>query len=123
MALTGMLRYGDELTCDMAQYYHIVDYRGLPVETLAALACGLPEDSRVIRKLTGAKTTPTLTLLAAIADRLGLLVWLQTKDGQKGRNRPKSILSELMKETEEKPQSFETPEDFEAERARILRGG
>lgn len=123
MALTGMLRYGDELTCDMAQYYHIIDYRGLPVKTLAALACGLPEDSRVMRKLSGAKTTPLLTLLAAIADRLGLLVWFQTKDGQKGRNRPKSILSELMKETEEKPQSFETPEDFEAERARILRGG
>lgn len=118
-----MLRYGDELTCDMAQYYHIVDYRGLPVETLAALACGLPEDSRIMRKLSGAKAPPMLTLLAAIADRLSLLVWFQTKDGQKGRNRPKSILSELMKETEEKPLTFASPEAFEAERARILRGG
>lgn len=107
----------------MAQYYHVYDYRGLPVSTLAALAAGLPAESRVMRKVSGSKLTPEQTLLAAIADRLGLLVWMQTKDGHKGRNRPKSILSELTRDETEAPESFASPADFEAERERLLRGG
>lgn len=30
-------------------------------------------------------------LLAEVVDRLGLLLWAKTKDGQKGRNRPKPV--------------------------------
>ena len=39
---------------------------------------------------------PTDTLLnAMIADRLNILVWMKTKDGSKGRNRPKSMVDAL----------------------------
>lgn len=107
----------------MAQYYHILDYRGLPVEKLAVLVSGLPPESRLMRLVSGTKISPEILLLAAITDRLGILAWMQTKDGHKGRNRPKSILSGLMEpETHEKPLSFSSPAEFEAARMRLLGG-
>lgn len=46
---------------------------------------------------------PTDTLLnAMIADRLNILVWMKTKDGSKGRNRPKSIVDALTGAEEQK---------------------
>ena len=36
----------DALVCDMAETYHIFDYRALPLFLAARLACGLREDSR-----------------------------------------------------------------------------
>ncbi|WP_420376584.1 DUF5361 domain-containing protein, partial [Pollutimonas sp. H1-120] len=52
------------------------------------------------------------------------LLWSKTKDGAKGRNKPKSILEML---TEPKKQSnqlaFHSGEEFEQMRARILAGG
>ena len=41
----------DSLICDLAQYYHVFDYRSMTVESVATLAAGLPEDSRIMRKL------------------------------------------------------------------------
>lgn len=35
--------------------------------------------------------TPDRQLLAAIADRLSILVWQPTEDGRRGRNQPKPI--------------------------------
>lgn len=70
---------------------------------------------------TGSKMTAEQTLLAAAVDRLSLLVWQNTKDGQKNQNRPTSILSEILNK-DEKPQTFASPEAFEAARQAILRG-
>ena len=55
-------------------------------------------------------------LLAIVADRLGVLIWQQTKDGHKGRNHPKSIFKDLTEEKKEKEEleSFRSSEDFEA---------
>lgn len=93
----------------------------LPVKTLAALSCGLPASSRTMRKAAGIKLTVEEMLLATIADRLGVLVWMKTKDAQRGKNRPKSILSELMTE-KEKPMAFKTSAEFLAAREAILGG-
>ena len=35
-------------------------------------------------------------LLAASVDRLSVLIWQKTKDGQKNRNRPKSVVDTLL---------------------------
>lgn len=70
---------------------------------------------------TGSRLTAAETLLAATVDRLSLLVWQNTKDGQKNQNRPPSILSEILSK-DEKPQTFDSPEAFEAARQAILRG-
>ena len=79
------------LICDLAETYGILDYKVLPVETLAALSVGLRENSRIKMKLSGAKVKPDFLLLAAAVDRLSLLVWSKTKDAEKGRKREKFI--------------------------------
>lgn len=108
----------EALTCDLAETYGIFDLRALPVSTLATLAVGLREDSRIKRKLLGNQLTMTEMLLAAVFDKLSVLAWLWSKDGQAGENRPESLLSALMGEKEERSgaaQAFETGEGFEAE--------
>ena len=113
----------DELICDMAQTYHIWNWRELPLRTAAILACGLPEDSRVMRKLRGEKISLGTKLQAAMLDSLTTLVWFQTEDGKKHRNRPPSMLRKLIgAEPETKLEGFETAEEFEAERKRITGG-
>lgn len=111
------------LVCDFAETYGILNFRSLPARLVATLAAGLRDDSRIKMKLTGVKHPPEIILLASAVDRLSLLVWAQSKDGQKGRNKPPSIVAALTEEDRnkaEKPVSFSTPEEFEAARAEIL---
>ena len=108
------------LECDFAETYHIYDYRKLPPNRAALFAVGLPTDSRIKRELNGQKHTSDILLLAYIADALQTLVWFKTKDGQRGTNRPKSILQEMMKDDEEKYMSFDSVEAYEAARKRAL---
>lgn len=89
----------DALICDMAETYNVTDYRALPIKTAAALACGLGPDSRIKMAISGAKAPTDTILLAAVVDRLSTLVWMQTKDGTKGVNRPASILGEIYGES------------------------
>lgn len=111
--------HGDALTCDFAEYYHVLDWRRLPVRVAATLAGGLPAGSRTAREMSGTRRIPEDFLLAAIADRLGLLVWMQTKDGHKGRNRPRGILDELVgKGDARRMESYRTAREFEAAWAR-----
>lgn len=87
----------DALICDFAEYYHIYDYRALPAGYAATLACGLSSDSRIKRKLSGMDYSTTTLLMAAAIDRLSLLWWSKTKDGAKGKNRPKSLFESLQR--------------------------
>lgn len=113
----------DALICDFAETYHIYDFRALPATTAAALAAGLPKDSRVIRGLSGSELTTMETLLAAVVDAVNLILWTRTKDAETGRNKPKSILSALMdsgNKKETNTRAFDTPEEFmEAYRATL----
>lgn len=117
----------DAVLCDLAQYYHIYRLEQLPAADVARLAAGLPPDSRIMRILTGQNVPMDTLLLAMIADRLGLLVWFRTKDGQKGRNRPGSILDALLDRKEDRendgPETavFDSVEAFEAARERLIR--
>ncbi|MCC8181524.1 MAG: DUF5361 domain-containing protein [Clostridiales bacterium] len=107
----------DALACDLAETYGIYDMRALPVSTLATLAAGLREDSRIKLKLSGARVGPDTLLLAAIADRLSLLVWSRTEDAQKGCNRPASIVDALTGKQQHQDRDvmvFDSPEAFEA---------
>ena len=75
---------------------------------------GLRDDSRVKMEIAGIKITLEQTLLARIADDLSFQSWAQTKDGQKNRNRPKSVLKTLLEEKrEDQHETFLTPEDFD----------
>lgn len=108
----------DALVCDLAETYHIYDYRSLPCKKVAIFSCGLREDSRIKMKMTGAKITIDQTMLAVIVDRLGLLAWMNSKDGTKGINRPKSLLEEISGGMESNPKTvvgFSTSNDFNDE--------
>ena len=109
------------LICDLAETYGILDYKVLPVETLAALSVGLRENSRIKMKLSGAKVKPDFLLLAAAVDRLSLLVWSKTKDAEQGRKRPKSLVEVLNgKKKESDVMAFNTAEEWERAKAKII---
>lgn len=112
----------DELVCDLAETYHIYDYRSLPARQAATFAAGLRQNARIIKKLNGQKVDTDTMLLALIADELAILAWQNTKDGQHGRNRPKSILTAITAEEEKTTPAptFESPEDFKAWREKFI---
>lgn len=114
----------DALRCDFAQIYHVLDYRRLPLRTAAVFAQGLPEDSRIMRRLSGARVGVNTLLLAQIADGVALIAWMLSEDGQRGRNRPKPITQRLLGGDEkEKPQSYASAAAFRAAWAEITGGG
>lgn len=113
----------DALRCDLAETYHVYDLEALPVHTVALLACGLRENSRIMQKITGAKAPDHIMLLAVAVDQLSTLVWMQTKDGRKGRNRPKSLVDRILHgdpDTHRRGDVYDSPEEFWAERQRII---
>lgn len=110
------------MVCDFAETYHIFDYKALPLRTAAALFVGLGPNTRIKRKLSGRTVDEQTALLAIIADRLGLLVWAQTKDGQHGRHKPSSIYDLLVGNNKKHSdlRGYSTAEEFEAARAKLI---
>lgn len=113
----------DALICDMAETYGIFDLRALPVSLLATLAVGLRGNSRIKMRLSETTATTSDVMLAAAVDRLSMLVWMQSEDGRRGVNRPKSLVKIISGEKREEGadgvRAFDSPVDFEAEWARI----
>ena len=102
------------MICDFAETYHILNYKELSPGLVATLCVGLRDDSRVKMHIAGIKLTLEQTLLARIVDELTFQSWAKTKDGQKNRNRPKSVLKTILEEKkEDQHETFSTPEEFE----------
>lgn len=112
------------LICDLAETYQIYDYRQLPPTRVAVFAVGLKDDSRIKMKLSGQRVSLNTLLLACIADRLSILVWAQTKDGQKGINRPAMLVEALTEKGSRGADVivFNSGEDYEKTRNRIIKG-
>lgn len=112
----------DALSCDLAETYQIYDYRQLPPTRVAVFAVGLKEESRIKMKLSGQKVPLETLLLAGISDRLSILTWFKTEDGQKGRNRPAMLVDSLTGKTEKSEDVivFNSGEDFESMRKRLI---
>ena len=116
----------DALVCDFVETYQVFDYKSLPARFAATLAAGLRENSRTKLKMAGMPCTSETLLLAMAVDRLSLLFWAKTDDGQKNRNRPESIYMQLLganTKQESDIVAFESRSDFEAERKRLMNGG
>lgn len=110
----------------MAQTYHIYDYKSLPARRVAILVSGLSSDSRCVQKLSGIHASRTELLLALVYDRIQWLCWAQTKDGHNGVNQPESIANILFgnnTQNENDCVSFESGEEFEMARKKILKRG
>lgn len=124
----------DELLCDLAETYGVLEPRALGAERLAVLAAGLDEGSRIRRRMAGVRGGLETQLLAAVLDQLALLRWQLA--GGRPEQRPVSVLEQLCgrptpgktggrDETRQNGalQSFDSPAAFEKARARALKGG
>lgn len=92
--LVHLLReHPDELSADMARYYGLHDLRALPARhtaCLAAVMCRQPESWTHRALQPDWQWEDQATALAALqADYLALLTWMRTKDGTRGRNKPR----------------------------------
>lgn len=122
-----MIKLDEEaLICDLAETYQIYDYKQLPPTRVAVFVVGLRDDSRIKMRLSNQRVPVDKLLLAGIVDRLSILIWLQTTDGQKGINRPTMILDSLTPNKENKDSSiivFDSGEDFEKTRDELIKTG
>lgn len=102
------------LICDLAETYHIFDYRSLPCKLVGILSCGLRDNSRIKMCLSGEELTIERVLLAGIYDNTKILSWLNSTDGAEGINRPESILKSLINYEDEDSEilAFDTKEEF-----------
>lgn len=102
----------------------MLDYKALPVHLTAALFAGLKADSRTKMRLNGMKVPLDLVLSAAAVDRLSQLVWAQSRDAEKGRNRPESLVSELLGEGKRGGDicAFSSGDEFDAARKKMTEG-
>lgn len=115
----------DALICDLAETYQVYDYKQLPLSTVAVFAYGLKDDSRIKQLLSDQIAPVERLLLASMVDRLSMLLWIQSKDGQKGVNRPTSLTDFFIKKEKEDTRefmTFESPEDYEAYRKQLFYG-
>ena len=89
---------------------------------VATLAAGLRDDSRCKMALSGTRVKTEHILLAAIVDRLSILLWSRSKEAKHRKNRPKSIVQMMLSsgKADSSVIAFDTAEDFEAARQRIV---
>ena len=108
------------LICDLAETYHILDYRSLPVKLVATLSAGLRADSRILMRLADAPVKQEIVLLASIADRIELFRYGFM--GDKSGNAPVSIVESLYGSARVNPtgvKGFSTSSDFESTLAKL----
>lgn len=107
----------DALICDLAETYHIYDYRSLPLKTVATLSAGLRDSSRIKLEAAEASVGLDTVILAAIADNLTML-----RAGMSEKNKSKPFLFSEALQGEKKKQKvrgFKTAEQFETTLKRI----
>ena len=108
------------MICDLAETYHIFEYRRVPVRLLGTLVAGLGANSRVHQRITEQEVPTDIFLQAAIVDELRMIVYLL--DGNKNKKMPEPITQRLIK-SHEKPRKeavFRTPEEFMRARAALI---
>lgn len=112
----------DALICDFAEFYHIYNIYEYPPIYIAILTIGLRDNSRIKLKLLGLRVDLEMLLLAHIVDNTAINIWAKTKDAKNNINRPQSFVELLSKkkESKEKAREFNSGEDFEKERRRLI---
>lgn len=109
-----MADHEDDLICDLAQTYGVHDWRTIPPANAAAMALGLPDDSRVKLKLSGQDFGFDRRLMMNIIDWLSLFWWLKTH--RKGEEPPLPFEQAMKQEQEEaekrKLMGFDDPDEL-----------
>ena len=103
-----------EMICDLAETYHILNYKEYPPLLVGTLLIGLRDDSRVKMVISGLKMPIERYLTAKAVDELSFIAWTHTKDARQKKNRPKSILAALLGETKkEEYATFKDMDEFQ----------
>lgn len=127
MALAYMIKLDrNALLCDLAETYNIYSFEQLPISKLAIFSCGLRDNSRIKMKISNMKVDSQTLLLASILDANNTQIWMNTQDGVKGVNRPKSMTQTLLGEIDtnnaSNVMSFKDANEFETVRNKIIEG-
>lgn len=109
----------DAFICDMAETYHILDYRALPVTLLATLASGLRENSRIKMKMAGANYIPPEVVIPQAVDYLMMIMKILNGDKKKSKYMTDLVFGSKKKDPTVK---FKSGEDFNKAWARMTRG-
>lgn len=106
------------LICDLAETYHIYDYRSLPLRLVATLCAGLRDDSRIKLKASESTVGLDTIILAAIADNLTML---RASFGKKDNRQKVFLFTEAIQGETKKTKAvgFKTVDEFEATLKRI----
>lgn len=108
----------DALICDLAETYHVFDYRSLPLRMAATLAAGLRDTSRIKMKAAEIPCSQDTLLLATIADRVELF-----RHGFSDGSKPPVLMTDLLlgrnKQDSKGFKVFSSPDEFEATLKRI----
>lgn len=113
----------ESLICDLAETYHIFDYKGLPLQTVATFCVGLRSNSRIKMKLAGIDYSLETLLMGMLADSLNFIAWTKTEAAQHNENRPQSIYNTMLGVVDSKSvNSFASGEEFETMRLKMLKG-
>lgn len=110
------------MICDLAQYYNIYNYEQLAFNKLAVFVFGLPNDSRIKKKLSGLKIDLNTVMIAGVLDRLSMILY--SIAGSKGSKKPETLTDTLLgnkKTKEKKPNGYVSGKEFEKRRQEILK--
>lgn len=107
----------------MAETYHILDWRALPLTLAATLTAGLRDDSRIKMAEADIPVSAQTLFIATCADALKILVWHNTEDARKGKNPPKMILNSLFADKQNETTGFDSPAEFMAWRKAMMKRG
>lgn len=124
MALANMIKTDESaLICDLAETYHIYDYRSLPLQLVATFSVGLRENSRIKKIMAGMKYDFETLLLAAIVDGINLSNWSMSESARNGGRRPESIVNRLLgvePANNHNEMIFNSAEEYEEMRKKLL---
>lgn len=109
------------LICDLAETYHILNYKELSPLEAALFSAGLRENSRIKMKLNGLPCQYETLLMASIYDQLAIQTWMKTKDALAGTNKPDSIVKKLLGDNvQNNISAYSTADEYERERKRLI---
>lgn len=109
------------MICDLAEFYHILDWRKVPGRTLGALVVGLGPQSRIGMELAGIRATPDHIILGRIYDAVNILLYSMTKDAKTGSNKPESYADKfIIEKDKEEFEAYMNAEEFERARRELL---
>lgn len=112
------------MICDLAETYHILNYKELSPYLVAVLVFGLNDNSRIKKRYSNSKISVDQILMAMVVDDLNFLAWTKTRDAKHGKYKQKSILKTLQGEYEKPKEdliSFKTVEEYEEYMKQFIR--